>query len=210
MFGYYINLDKRVDRNDHMKNLIKTTPFLEKVERMSAIYSEIYGTGCLLSHMKCLTNLLKRNDKYYIILEDDFFFLNKENFNNFTKEFDKIKNDDIWDVIVLTPRGNTVEKDKINNFHRIVNHQTATGYIIKHDFIPKLLSVWKNNLEKLIRGYSGPLPNPHVADQCWKPLQKNSNFLYYKDIYGGQLPSYSDIEKQFVNYNQRFLNQIYF
>jgi len=52
---------------------------------------------------------VKRNDKYYIILEDDFFFLNKENFNNFTKDFDKIKNDDNWDIIVLTPKGNTIE-----------------------------------------------------------------------------------------------------
>ena len=210
MFGYYINLDKREDRNSHMKNIIKSNPFFEKVERMPATYSEIYGVGCLISHMKCITNLLKRNDKYYIILEDDFFFLNKENFNNFTKDFDKIKNDDNWDIIVLTPKGNTIEKDKITNFHRIINHQTATGYIIKHDFIPKLLSVWINNLGNLIKGYNGPLANPYFNDQCWKPLQLNSNFLYYKDIYGGQLPCYSDIEKKNVNYNKRFLDQIYY
>lgn len=210
MFGYYINLDKRKDRNSHMKNIIKSNPFFEKVERISAIYSETYGVGCTMSHIKCITNLLKRNDKYYIILEDDFCFLNKEKFDNFTTDFDKIKNDDNWDIIVLTPRGKTIEKHKINNFHRIVNNQTTTGYIIKHDFIPKLLSVYKSAVVKLMKGYNGPLPNPYCTDQCWKPLQLNSNFLYYKDIYGGQLPCYSDIEKIYVDYNKKFLDQIYY
>ena len=177
MFGYYINLDKRVDRNIHMKNLIKTTPFLEKVERLSAMYSDTYGVGCMMSHIKCLTNLLKRNDKYNIILEDDFCLLNKENFDNFTRDFDKIKNDDNWDIIVLTPRGKTIEKHKINNFHRIVNNQTTTGYIIKHDFIPKLLSVYKSAVVNLMKGYNGPLPNPYFNDQCWKPLQKKVIFI---------------------------------
>jgi len=210
MFGYYINLNHRTDRKEHFEKLKKENNFFKNVERMSAIYSKTYGVGCTLSHIKCLTNFLKRSDKYYIIVEDDFCLLNKENFNNFIKHFDKIKNDDNWDIIVLTPRGITIEKNKISNFHRIINNQTTTGYIIKHDFIPKLLSVYKNAVVKLMKGYNGPLPNPYCTDQCWKPLQKNSNFLYYKDIYGGQLPSYSDIENKIVNYNKRFLKQIYY
>ena len=43
---------------------------------------------------------------------DDFFIFNKTHFNNFTKEFEKIKDDKDWDVITLTPRGKT----QIKNF----------------------------------------------------------------------------------------------
>ena len=209
MFGYYINLNHRTDRKEHFEKLKKKNNFFKNVERMEGIYKKKYGVGCILSHIKCLQNLLNKNNDYYIIMEDDFCILNQNNFDEFVKEFDNIKNKN-WDIIVLTPRGKTIEKNKISNFHRIINNQTATGYIIKHDFIPKLLSNFKNAALELMKGYRGPLPNPYCADQCWKSLQLEYIFLYFNKIYGGQLPSYSDIEKQLVNYNQRFLNQIYY
>ena len=50
--------------------------------------------------------------------------------------------------------------------------------------------------------------NKYALDQCWKPLQEKSNFIYFNKIYAGQLEGYSDIEQKNINYNQRFLNQI--
>jgi hypothetical protein len=54
---------------------------------------------------------------------------------------------------------------------------------------------------------SGGKPGTNALDQCWKPLQKNSNFIYYTHIFAGQLPGHSDIEQTYVDYNRRFIEQ---
>ena len=38
-------------------------------------------------------------------------------------------------------------------------------------------------------------PNKYSLDQCWKPIQKKT-ISYITKIFGGQLPGYSDIEKE--------------
>lgn len=202
--GYYINLSHRTDRKEHMEQLKQTHPFFKNIERMEAVVNKRGIIGCSLSHIKCLNELLKRNKECYLIMEDDFFILNEDNFNGFIREFDKIKNDTNWDVITLTPRGDTIVKNYNQGFHKIINNQTATGYIIKHNFINRLLEVYKQGVEQLM---SDEDPNKWVNDQCWKPLQLESNFIYYENIYGGQLPCYSDLEKRVVDYNKRFIEQ---
>jgi len=202
--GYYINLNHRTDRREHMEQLKQKYPFFKNIERMDAIKNKRGDIGCSLSHIKCLNELLKLNKEYYCLLEDDFFILNEDNFNRFMLEFYKIKNDKNWDVITLTPRGNTVVKNYNKGFHKIINNQTATGYIVKHNFIKQLLEVYKKGVEQLMKNEA---PVLYSLDQCWKPLQLESNFIYYENIYGGQLPCYSDIEKRVVDYNKRFIEQ---
>jgi len=202
--GYYINLSHRTDRKEHMEQLKQTYTFFKNIERMEAVVNKRGIIGCSLSHIKCLNELLKRNKECYLIMEDDFCILNEDNFNGFIREFDKIKNDTNWDVITLTPRGDTIVKNYNQGFHKIINNQTATGYIVKHNFIKRLLEVYKQGVEQLMRDED---PNKWVNDQCWKPLQLESNFIYYENIYGGQLPCYSDLEKRVVDYNERFLQQ---
>lgn len=202
--GYYINLNHRTDRREHMEQLKQKYPFFKNIERMEAVVNKRGIIGCSLSHIKCLNELLKRNKECYLIMEDDFCILNEDNFNGFMLEFNKIKNDKNWDVITLTPRGNTVIKNYNQGFHKIINNQTATGYIVKHNFIKRLLEVYKQGVEQLMRDED---PNKWVNDQCWKPLQLESNFIYYEKIYGGQLMCYSDLEKRVVDYNKRFIEQ---
>jgi GR25 family glycosyltransferase involved in LPS biosynthesis len=205
MDGFYINLIHRTDRKQHIETLIQTHSFFKNIERMEAIYNERGDIGCSLSHIKCLTDLLQKNKDYYIILEDDFFILNETNFTNFVDEFDRIKDSDEWDVLTLTPRGDTKIKNYLFDFNRIVNTQTTTGYIVKHRFIETLLTHFKKGLSKLMNGGK---PGTNALDQCWKPLQKNSNFIYYTHIFAGQLPGHSDIEQTYVDYNRRFIEQL--
>lgn len=205
--GYYINLNYRIDRRQHFETLKQENDFFKNIERMDAIYSETYGVGCMLSHIKCLTEVSKLNQNHYLIMEDDFCILRKNNFNDFVKEFEKIKDDDDWDIITLTPRGKTEKRNYKENFHKIIDTQCATAYIIKHEFVPKLLNIYKEGVVQLMRGYTGPEPNPYCTDQCWKPIQLESNWLYFYKIFGGQVPSYSDIEKRVVDYNERFVQQ---
>jgi len=205
MYGFYINLEHRIDRREHVENMKEQIPFFKDIHRMEAVLNIRGDIGCSMSHIKCLTELKKKKNDHYLIIEDDFFIFNIVNFNSFIKEFDKIKTDDDWDIITLTPRGDTKEKNYKNNFHRIINNQTTTGYIIKHRFIDTLISVYKNGVINLLKNNS---PGVFALDQCWKPLQLQSNFIYYSKIYGGQLPCYSDIENKVVDYNQRFLDQL--
>lgn len=208
MNGFYINLDKRTDRNEHfLKNIKGKYSFFKNVKRMSAVHDTRYGLGCILSHMKCIENLMTKADDYYIILEDDFCILNHENFVDFTKEFENIKERKDWDVITLTPRGKTNFKNKVNNFNQIIDCQTATGYIIKKHMLPILLDIFKSGASGLEKGYTGGGVNPYCADQCWKSLQINYTWLYFNKIFGGQLPGYSDNEKMNVDYNARFVAQ---
>lgn len=207
MKGFYINLERRKDRNDHIVNLKKDNHFFKNIDRFNAIYSDIYGVGCLESHIKCLELCSRMSDDYYMIMEDDFFILNQANFNEFVDDFENIKSEN-WDIITLTPRGTTCKKYFLDKFHRIIDTQTATAYIIKHNFIQRLLPILQDSLPKLKNAKNRGESHPYFNDQCWKPIQNNSIWLYYHKIFGGQLPCYSDIEKRCVDYNQRFLEQL--
>ena len=204
MKGYYINLEKRTDRDEHIKTRILNRPFFQNIERFNAIQHQKGAVGCTLSHIECLKKLLEKQESYYMILEDDFFIFSEENFTNFIEEFEKIKDSNVWDIIILTPRGKTHTKNICDDFHRVVDNQTTTGYIIKHDFIQTLLPVFENSVKYL---ESGGNPDLWALDSCWKPLQESTQFWYFKKIYAGQLTGYSDIEKRPVNYNQRFVIQ---
>jgi len=208
MNGFYINLAHRTDRKKHIELLQTNNPFIRNIQRFDAIYSKQYGVGCCYSHIKCLEECLNLNEDSYLIMEDDFMILNQSHFNHFVDEFDKIKNDTDWDVITLTPRGITQKKQYKPSFNKIINTQTATGYIIKHAFIAKLLPILREGLVGLVKGYTGPNPNPYFNDQCWKPIQLTTNWLYFHEIFAGQLPCYSDIEHKQVDYNKRFLDQL--
>ena len=208
--GYYINLDTRVDRKTHIENLKLKYPFFSNVERFEAIKNENGAIGCSLSHIKALTELSNKNHKYYLLIEDDFFIFDDANFNDFVKSFEEIKDNNNWDLITLTPRGSTQTKNYINGFHKIIHTQTTTGYIVKHEFIDELLKYYKNGVIGLMRNPNNTaMPNLDALDQCWKPLQEKSNFIYFNKIYGGQLHCYSDIETQVVDYNARFKAQIH-
>ena len=206
--GFYINLDERFDRMQHFENMKVKYDFFKNVERMSAVKNNNGAIGCGMSHIKALTTLLEydhENSDYFMVCEDDLCILNDKNYDNFVKDFDNIK-DKNWDIIIITPRGDKMQNVTSHfNFHRIHNNQTATGYIIKKNFIPTLLSNFKESVTGLLKGGN---PNTYAIDQWWKQLQYKYTFCYYKDIYAGQLVGYSNIENKHINYNERFLRQL--
>ena len=202
--GFYINLDSRKDRRDHFEDLKKQFPFLENIERMSAIENNDGPLGCCFSHIRALTQCLEINAPYIAIFEDDFTILNDTSFRKFIIDFEKIKSDDTWKVIVLTPRGSTVPNEDIADFKRIIDHQTATGYIVKREIIQILIDNLKESAKLQMQGVE---KNISANDQYWKQIQKMYPFYYYKDIFAGQLVGWSNIEKRHVDYNHRFIQQ---
>ena len=208
MNGLYINLKERTDRKKHFENLKKKYDFFKNINRFEAISHPQGHIGCCMSFIECMKKLSTSTDKYVGLLEDDFVIFPRchTHFENFIKDFQKIKDKD-WDIIVLTPRGNTVSMDislKEYGFLRIKNHQTSTGYIVKPSFLKKLIPCLTYGLNMMLKGGNTDL---YACDQVWKPLQEKYKFYYYHKIIAGHLPGYSSIEKRNVNYNQRFMRQ---
>ena len=176
---------------------------------MSAVKHTDGAIGCGMSHVNALL-MAKQNypdESYVAIFEDDFCLLDSEACAEFITSFSKICDSDEWDCIVLTPRGKTLVTD--NNitqcgFKHIIESQTATGYIIKMDRIDILIENLKTAANQLLEGGD---KNIYANDQYWKKLQTTYRFYYYQDIFAGQLPGWSNIEKRMTNYNERFIKQ---
>jgi len=202
--GFYINLDSRKDRRDHFENVKKMHPFLGGIERMSAIEKNDGPLGCCFSHIKALTQCLTIDAPYIAIFEDDFTVLDDTIFRRFVDDFQKVKENDTWKVIVLTPRGSTVSGEDIGDFKRIIDHQTATGYIVKRESLSILINTLKESAKLQMQGVN---KNISANDQYWKQMQHEYPFYYYKDIFAGQLIGWSNIEQRYVDYNDRFIKQ---
>ena len=207
MKGFYINLDNRIDRRDHFEDLKTQYPFFTHIERMSAIENKDGALGCCCSHINALMLAEKLDEPYVAIFEDDFMILDHNNFLQFINDFQQIASSEKWNVIVLTPRGNTLPDEDLSNFKRIIENQTATGYIIKKEMIPILLSTLKESARLQSEGVPKDIS---ANDQYWKRLQTTYPFYYYKNIFAGQLVGWSTIEKHYVDYNDRFVKQVLF
>jgi GR25 family glycosyltransferase involved in LPS biosynthesis len=214
--GYYINLEERKDRYAHFEKLKNNYSLFKNIDRLSATRDENGAIGCGLSHIAALNKCLEDKDidsccEYMMVFEDDFCILNDTHYNEFVNHFENIRNEKEWDIIVLTPRGvmKNVAVDKkskmaSNHFYEIVNNQTATGYIIKKTFIPILINTFEKSVEGLLKKLN---PDNYAIDQYWKSLQNPYHFYYFKNVFAGQLPGYSTIEKRMVDYNERFASQ---
>ena len=84
----------------------------------------------------------------------------------------------------------------VNGVHNIVAHN-HDEFLFKKNVGKDILFYLHSNLS-------------YTNDLMIKRIQNTYIFLYYKDIFGGQLEGYSDIEGKNVNYNERYKNQIKF
>lgn len=210
LIGYYINLDRRQDRRLLFEQEIKVYPLFSQLQRFPAISNANGSIGCTLSHCQALIKLqehaLDAHAAYVAVFEDDFCVLNKTHLAYFFQAFQRIRDLPEWDILTLTPRGDTHHQQNLknNDFLRIVNTQTMTGYIVKTSVLPTLVQNLKEACVRLLLGQSIATS---ICDQYWKRLQSTTRFYYYKHIFAGQRPGWSDLEKSHVNYNDRFLTQ---
>lgn len=198
---YYINLDHRKDRYNHInKELAKTNIELSKINRISGIYMKDFGSlGCSKSHCLALEMFINspETNQTCIILEDDFEFTKEQpEINNLiNRVFNELKE---FDVLMLSTNIINDINTPYDFISKIIDAQTTSGYIVSRKFAPVLLQNYKQgilNLERL--GY-------RVDDFCidiyMKKLQPCSNWYCLKPKIGKQMESFSDIEKHSVNY----------
>ena len=192
---FYINLEHRKDRKEEFEN--EMINFELKAERFDAIKCNHGIAGCGYSHLAVLKLAKERKYKNVLIFEDDFIFLvDKETFEKELDTFFKEIKD--FDVCMLSYSLIRHEKiPDINSVNKVIEAQTASGYIVNESFYDPLIKLYEEMIPILER------TNIHwiyANDQCWKRLQPTSAWYAFKKRLGKQRPSYSDNTESFQDH----------
>jgi glycosyl transferase family 25 len=191
---FYINLQHRVDRKEHVENQLATIGL--KCERFNAIKMANGAIGCSMSHLKLLQEAVKNELPHILIVEDDITFLEPTLFKNQINRFFELH--DNWDVVLLAgnnmPPYETIDETCI----KVSRCQTTTGYLVNGHYIKVLMQNIKMGLTNLLNK-----PNDKMnfaIDKFWFNLQKINNWYLIIPLTIVQREDYSDIEKKVTNY----------
>ena len=224
---FYINLLEREDRNKFILDQFKTNDKI--IHRIDAIKNSDGATGCGLSHIKALKEgkkfAIENNLEYIVIIEDDFKLINDlKTTNNLLKDIINYSDID-WDVLVLTcgcflnnENKICVRNEKNDYLLKVINCSTTAGYIIKIDYVDKLVNNFQEAIELRIKhnvnkntNDSHEINNFNTSiDQYWKKLQKIDNWYVPQKYIATQRKDYSNIEDKLMEYKiiNRFFNLI--
>lgn len=193
---FFINLDKREDRLEEIKEGLKEMELFDKSERFPAIYHKNGAVGCILSHLEVIKKARERGYNNCLILEDDYDFLIEKSFlNSMLNHF--FESIDSYDVLLLgvnMPQGRLV-KDLII---KLDSAQTTSAYIINKKYYDLHIELLENSAKMLEKTNNQGL---YAADQIWKIFMPIREFFCFTNRVGKQRASYSDIEEKFVDYN---------
>ena len=199
--AFYINLQHRTDRLEHVQNELKKIGI--KGERFNAIKTKSGAVGCTLSHIKCLELAKERNYEEVFICEDDITFTNpKLLLENLQKFCD---NEDImWDVLIIGGNNVPPYKQYYDYCARVFNCQTTTGYIVKQDFYDIMIKNFKEGVSNLMKNTENK--REFAIDIYWKKLQMENFWYMITPPTVTQYENYSDIEEKHTNYDNLLLD----
>ena len=194
---YYINLEHRKDRNneflDNFNSKDKT-----RIDRVKGhYYSDNGAVGCLMSHITALNIALNdaNSGENILICEDDFYVKDMDYCNKMLELFfSKI---DSWDVIMLghntiESKDTGIQTEQNEKIIKILNSQTTSGYMIKKQYIPRILEIWEKDMQEYLKTNEW---GNFYTDQSWKVLQPKDNWYSFTPSVAHQRTSYSDIQK---------------
>jgi len=199
---YYINLDRRPQRNASIVSQLKKSNIeSSKINRLSACDLPNFGAlGCTKSHIDILTRFLNTDDSIQtcIVMEDDFGFIMEQ--SKITELVDQFLIDfkDNWDVLLLSLNMIYGEKTEHPYAVRVYRSFTTAGYVVTKTFAKTLLDNFKESAA-LIEKEDKYIPEL-CLDNFMGKLQTSSKWYAICPRVGLQLPSYSDIERRFVDY----------
>jgi len=198
----YINLDERIDRKNHVEKELQYMNITG--ERFSAIKNPVGAIGCALSHIKCLQIAKKNNYSQVFICEDDIQFLQPELLKYHVEKFNKTKDLDDWDVLIIGGNVCPPYKTKYAYCVQIENAQTTTGYIVKSHYYDTLINNYKEGLKLLL--HNPKITHLYALDIYWKQLQKTGKWYIITPLTVTQYSNYSNIEKRETNYTHLMLD----
>ena len=203
---YYLNLDRREDRNKHTLNLV--IPFFgfsdNEYTRYSAIDTSseptlpLRSVGCAQSHLNIYQDAINKSYNYILVLEDDFIPVieSDELFSNWNYFINKYPNFNLCQLSY----NDVTKAEPIDNSNIVLhsnNVQTTSAYVIKLDFAKQIIPTIQNSIDQLKLNAD---PNLHAIDQSWKKFQSLDHSWYQLKRCGVQANDYSDIEGRFVSY----------
>jgi glycosyl transferase, family 25 len=200
---YYINLDHRTDRKEQFEaEMVKLGVPPSKLVRIPGIYNKDFGIlGCGLSHKKALETFLESPHKNCLVFEDDFEFTLDMNYVRYLLKSVFEKNVP-YDLVMLAGNLYKTEKSEWSFLRKVLDGQTASGFLITREFAPKLVECLDEST-KLLEDWhtkTGEKKHDYCNDIYWKKLQPISNWYVLHPKPGLQRESYSDNEYKITNY----------
>ena len=195
--AYYINLEHRTDRKEHVESQLANIGIDAK--RFNAIKMANGAVGCTMSHLKLLEAAITNKFSHILIVEDDITFLDPELFKTQLNKFFDIHGNN-WDVVLLAGNNMPPYTTPDDTCIKVTRCQTTTGYLVNGHFIKILAQNVKMGLTHLLN-------KPHEAnkfaiDKFWFVLQQASRWFLITPVTVIQRTDYSDIEKKVVNYEK--------
>ena len=198
-YHFYINLEKRKERNihciDELKKIGITNP-----KRFNAIEDKIGLIGCAKSHIKCIEIAKEKEWPFICIFEDDLLFIDHK---KVIENINKYINYD-FDVLYI---GGWIRNNKykiINDDLLKIDYTCCThAYIVKKHYYDTLLTNLNEGLELKIKDPDNYLYN---IDEHIRILQEKDNWLCFYPILATQIEGYSDNFNKIMNYNEKILN----
>jgi hypothetical protein len=196
---FYINLDERKDRREHVEMQLNWMGITG--ERFSAVKTKFGAIGCTMSHIKCLEMAKERDYDMVFICEDDIQFISKDTLQNSVNKFMETVKE--WDVCIIGGNNGRPFKPVNEICVQVQNCQTTTGYVVKKHYYDVLLKNFRESVQNLIRSQNIRL---HALDIYWKQLQGRDKWFLLIPIMAYQKEGYSDIEKKNVDYRRMMAN----
>ena len=188
----YINLDRRTDRRIQFET--QAREYRITCERFSAISNDFGILGCSKSHKAVFELALSRKYHSVLIFEDDFEFLvSSKEFRELIHKLDQCKLE--FDVCMLAYH--LIDIDNIVGYQdwmRIRRATTASAYIVKRHYLPRLIELYNktNELLENTREHWN-----YANDQVWSVLQQKDMWICPTIRIGKQRDGYSDNSNQF-------------
>jgi GR25 family glycosyltransferase involved in LPS biosynthesis len=194
---FYINLEHRIDRNEHFLNEIKKLcEDSHKIKRIDGVINDNGILGCALSHINTIQEFINHTEwQTCLIFEDDFTFhrsnlsQNNEILECFFTNFEE------WDICCLSynPCACIYNDTHYPGVKKAIETQSACGYLLHKKFASILLDTFQKSKYHLEQG---GVHSSYSPDMFWKSIQKKHNWYILKPDLGCQYDNYSNISKK--------------
>lgn len=190
---YCINLDHRTDRWEHAQKEFESVGVLDRVQRFSAIKEKDGRLGIIKSNLAIIKIAKEKGLNNVLVFEDDVHFIN-DTINILGKSLSQIGNLDWW---LFYLGANTHEPLKL------ITKSKPNILILKNAFACHAFCYRNKTYDFFIRKYEGleKIEFQDILDVFMANyFQKKNLCLVVNPIVATQLASFSDIEKQNVDY----------
>lgn len=182
--AYIINLKHRTDRRDHMINEMTKLPI--SYEFIEGIVDET--KTCFQSQKKCIQLAKENNLPYVLVLEDDAVFTDDVTYI-LEKTFNEI-NLLNWDMFFLGANLQKRAERISNSILKLNGAYAAHAYFVHEKFYDTILE----------------LPHTCEMDVHYNNLMLNHDVYMCDPMIAYQLPSYSDLQDGYRDYNHAIFN----